>query len=67
MKAAIAIDNWKLPIFTRHLNQSGYAFENKGQFTADTLILHVETDNAEALGAVCLAANTEAANVGVKQ
>ena len=29
-KAAITIDNWKLPIFERHLQQAGYVFENKG-------------------------------------
>lgn len=67
MKAAIAIDNWKLPIFERHLSQSGYSFENIGPLTPDTLILKVRTDNLEALGVVIKAANTEAAMTGAPQ
>ena len=61
MKAAIAIDDWKLPIFERHLNQAGYAFDNVGRFTASTLILQVSTDNPDALAIVVKAANDEAA------
>lgn len=64
MKAAIAIDDWKLPIFERHLTQSGYTFKNVGNLTADTLVLHVETPNMVALGEVVKAANTEAARTG---
>ena len=64
MKVAIAIDDWKLPIFERHLRQSNYAFKNAGAFTAGTLILHVETTNADALHEVVKAANTEAARTG---
>lgn len=67
MKAAIAIDDWKLPIFERHLNQSGYTFENAGPFTAGTLLLKVSTDNPEALVEVVKAANTEAAMTGAPQ
>lgn len=61
MKIAIAIDDWKLPIFERHLKQSGYTFENAGLLTAGALILRVDTDNALALVEVVKAANTEAA------
>lgn len=61
MKAGIAIDDWKLPIFERHLSQSGYAFVNAGRLIAGTLLLTVETTNQEALMAVVKAANTEAA------
>lgn len=64
MKIAIAIDDWKLPIFERHLRQSGYAFQNAEQFTKDTLILRVDTENLEALGEVVKAANAEAALTG---
>lgn len=63
-KAAIAIDEWKLSIFERHLAQAGYAFKNAGHFTAGVLILKVDTPNLEALGIVCKAANTEAAHTG---
>lgn len=66
MKAAIAIDDWKLPIFSRHLTQAGYAFTKAQGLTPDMLILSVETPNVNALGSVVRAANTEAAGVGVK-
>lgn len=64
VKAGIAIDEWKLPIFERHLKQSGYQFDNAGHLTPDTLILKVETTNLEALEVVVRAANAEAAQTG---
>lgn len=63
-KAAIAIDDWKLPIFERHLQQAGYTFTNAGGLTPKTLILTVRTDNLAALAEVVKAANTEAARTG---
>lgn len=67
MKVGIAIDDWKLPIFGRHLSQSGYVFKNAGELCASTLLLQVETENAEALAGVINAANTEAAMTGAPQ
>ena len=64
MKAGIAIDAWKLPIFERHLTQAGYAFEQGPGLTADTLLLSVTTDAVYALSVVLRAANTEAAMMG---
>jgi hypothetical protein len=64
MKAGIAIDTWKLPIFDRHLTKAGYAFKQGPGITADTLLLTVTTENIEALGFVVRAANTEAAMTG---
>ncbi len=64
MKVGIAIDDWKLPIFERHLKQSGYRFSNAGSLTPGALILTVETTNAAALADVVKAANTEAARTG---
>ncbi len=64
MKAAIAIDAWKLPIFERHLTKGGYAFTNAGSLAADTLLLTVETSNSQALAQAVLAANQEAARTG---
>lgn len=63
-KAGIVIDEWKLPIFKRHLEGSGYSFENAGHFTPDTLVLRVDTTNVVALGEVVKAANSEAAMTG---
>lgn len=63
-KAAIAIDSWKLPIFERHLKQSGYAYEQGKGLTQDTMFLYVDTENVVALETVVRAANTEAAKTG---
>lgn len=60
MKAAVCIDDWKLPIFERHLSNSGYSFEQHPGLTDDTLTLAVTTDDAKALEKVVRAANTEA-------
>ena len=67
LKAAIAIDDWKLPIFERHLSQAGYAYEQGPGLTADTLLLTVKTKNIVALESVVRAANTEAARTGARQ
>lgn len=61
MKAGIVIDDWKLPIFDRHLSESGYVYEKHPGVTAGTLTLTVETEDAKALAVVVRAANTEAA------
>lgn len=66
-KAAVAIDNWKLPIFERHLQQAGYSFERVDGLTKDAMILTVTTENLVALGEVVKAANTEAARTGAPQ
>ena len=59
-RIAIAIDDWKLPVFERHLTEAGYAFEKGPGVTPDTLTLTVLTSAVLALGAVIQAANTEA-------
>lgn len=64
MKAGIAIDNWKFPIFERRLKQAGYSFERADGLTEEAMVLTVVTDNLEALGIVVQAANTEAAMTG---
>jgi hypothetical protein len=66
-KAAIAIDNWKFPIFERHLQQAGYSFVRADGLTADAMVLSVTTENLVALGEVVKAANTEAARTGAPQ
>lgn len=63
-KAGIAIDEWKLPIFKRHLEQAGYTYENVGPLAPATLLLRVNTTNPVALLEVVKAANTEAAQTG---
>jgi hypothetical protein len=58
------IGPWKLPIFERHLTQSGYMFENAGLLHPDARLLRVDTTNLEVLSQVVKAANTEAARTG---
>ena len=62
MKAAIAIDNWKFPIFKRHLDEAGLSFKDESGLTEDSRLLTVETDvdSIGALQAVVVAANNEA-------
>jgi hypothetical protein len=45
VKAAIAVDNWKLPIFRERLTGAGYEYADAGAFTGDTTILTVETND----------------------
>ena len=61
--AGIMIDEWKLPIFERHLNQAGYAFKNAGVM-GGSLVLRVDTTNLVALAEVVKAASEEAALTG---
>lgn len=60
-QAGIAIDDWKLPIFERHLSQSGYTYNKSPGLSPGTLLLTVKTENLEALEVVVRAANTQAA------
>jgi hypothetical protein len=63
-KAAIAIDAWKLPIFSRILVEKGYHYTEGPGLTSGTLFLYVHTDNMQALGQVVLVCNQEAAKKG---
>lgn len=63
-KAAIAIDRWKLPIFSRNLVAKGYAYTEGPGLTKGTLFLYVHTENMQALAQTVLACNKEAAKQG---
>lgn len=64
MKAAIAVDDWKLPAFRERLTEAGYSYEDGGAFAADCTILTVETDNMLALKKVVEACQAECRKVG---
>lgn len=49
MKAAIGLDNWKLPIFRDRLSAAGFSYNDGGAITGDTTLLTVETDDLLAL------------------
>lgn len=61
MKIGIAITNWKLPIYQRHLEEAGYAFEIAGATSDGNLLLLMEADDAQAFAQVLKAAIAEAA------
>lgn len=61
MRAAIAINDWKLPIFERRLSEAGFAYEKGDGLMVGTLHLYVETGDLNALHAVVRCANEEAA------
>ncbi len=67
MKAAIVVDDYKLPVFRRRLSESGYQFEEMAGVTADTKTLTVQTENLSALADVVKAANRESKLVGARQ
>lgn len=43
-KAGVVIDNWKLPVFKRVLDDAGFAYEQAPGVTKDTITLMVEYD-----------------------
>ena len=49
MRAGIAVDNWKLPVFRKRLSEAGYDYNDCGQLIGDTTLLTVETNNMLAL------------------
>lgn len=49
MKAGIAVDDWKLPVFRKRLKEAGYEYRDGGALTNDTTLLTVETNDMLAL------------------
>ncbi len=49
LKAGIAVDDWKLPIFRKRLTEAGFTYEDGGALTHNTTILKVETSDILAL------------------
>ncbi len=61
MKVAIAIDDWKLPIFQKTLDKKGYKYTKHPGLTPNTLFLKVETDTIGKLQPIIERMNQEAA------
>lgn len=59
MKAGIALEDWKLPVFRRRLTEAGYEYVDAGALTPGTTILTVETNNMLALKTVLEACQAE--------
>lgn len=60
-KAAVGLDDWKLPIFKKHLDAAGYKYEEPVQFTAGTLVLKVHYKWVHELQPIIEAAQKECA------
>lgn len=57
--AAGGMDDWKLPIFKKHLDAAGYTYEKPVPFTAGTLILKVHYEWVHQLQPILEAAQQE--------
>jgi hypothetical protein len=62
-KAVIGIDDWKLPTFSRILEEEGYTFTINDGVTDDSLLLIVYTDDLTRLSDVVFRMNAEAAKL----
>lgn len=60
--AGVGIDDWKLPIFKKHLDAAGYKYEEPVQFTSRTLILQVHYEWVHELQPIIEAAQRECAD-----
>lgn len=59
MKAGIAVDNWKLPVFRKRLTEAGYSYQDSGALTNDATLLTVETADILKLKRVIEGCQTE--------
>lgn len=66
-KAAIAIDSWKLNIFTRELKADNYTTTDRTTLPGGTIIIKVPTDNMQRLAQTVLRANQMCAAQGPTQ
>lgn len=57
--AAVVIEPWKLPIFSRHLREAGYSYDTAPGIAAGTITLKVAFSGVKELRAVILAAQRE--------
>ena len=61
--AGVAIDDWKLDVFKRHLDAAGYQYEEPVELTPGTLILRVKYEWAHKLQPIIEAAQQECARI----
>lgn len=57
--AGIGLDNWKIPVFKRHLSEAGYHFDEPVAFTSTTSVMKVYCDWLAKLQPVINAAERE--------
>lgn len=62
-KAAVVLDDWKLPIFKKHLDAAGYKYDPPTPFTEGTLTLTVHYAWVHELKPIIEAAQRECAEL----
>lgn len=60
--AGVVIDDWKLPVFKKHLDAAGYTYTEHPGVTSDTLTLRVRYKWVAELKPIIEAANKECSN-----
>ncbi len=63
MKAGVVLDDWKLPIFKKHLDAAGYKYDEPVPFTNGTLTLKVHYEWVSKLKPIIEAAQRECAEL----
>lgn len=66
-KAGVCLDDWKLPIFKKHLDAVGYKYDEPVQFTPGTLILRVHYKWVHELKPIIEAAQQECAEKSIAE
>lgn len=61
--AGVCLDAWKLPVFKKHLDAAGYAYDEPVPFTDGTLVLKVHYEWVHQLQPIIEAAQRECAEV----
>lgn len=63
-KAGVVIDDWKLPVFKKHLDAAGYSYTDQPGPITGTRVLTVQFEWVHKLKPVVDAANKECRNAG---
>ncbi len=61
--AAVVMENWKLPVFKRHLDAAGYTYTEHPGVTKETLTLRVQYEWVSDLHPIIKAAGMECSTV----
>lgn len=64
MRAGIAVDDWKLPVFRKRLTEAGFEYQDGGALTAAATLLTVETADVLKLKRVIERCQAECARKG---
>lgn len=64
LKFGIAIDDWKLPVFEKHLTDAGMKYEVGNGITAGCLTIYLFSDSQDRVVQIVKAANEAARAAG---